>query len=186
MKSTLKRIARRLLGDYSLYEVWKLRESVTAGTSTNEFTVREITRRELEDPRNEQGLRESAWYFGDQSVGFGCFEGDRLLAIAFFWYGKRYAQRLSWPIEPSSAKLVHIETADGQRGRGVATMLIRAASAAMLARGHEALYARIWHSNVPSRAAFSRAGWQRAGWLLQVNPLRRAHPWSLRLHTPRR
>jgi RimJ/RimL family protein N-acetyltransferase len=49
--------------------------------------------------------------------------------------------------------------------------------------GFTRLFARIWHSNEPSRRAFRRAGWQPVGWYLEANPLRRAQPWRLAFRT---
>ena len=137
------------------------------------------------DPANlPNELADSLWYFGSQARGFGCFENGQLLGLAFFWWGKRYAQRNSWPIEPSAAKLVHIIVTPAARGRGLAPWLIQAATSTMQDSGHAPLYARVWHSNKPSQRAFRRAGWHPWGWLVQVQPLWCKHPWTLPI--PRR
>ncbi len=178
-----KQIARALLGDYAIYQVWRF-ETTDAPVIAAPFDVRSLRPEDLGQPCVAAELADSAWYLGDQAEGFGCFQGDTLLGAAFYWHGRRYATRRSWPVPPRAAKLVHLITASTARGQGVATAVIRASAAQMQARGWRPLYARVWPSNASSLSAFRRAGWQPCGWLLQINPLRRSKHWNLRLSLP--
>ncbi len=180
MMRWLKRLARLLFGDYAIYQIWQL-DSLPQRPLPAAMSVRRLVRDDLAAPGVDPMLGEAGWYFGDEADGFGCFKNGQLAAVAFYWHGRRYAQRHSWPIEGGAAKLVHIATAPALRGGGVAAALIGASAQEMTAKGYTTLYARIWHSNGPSQSAFARAGWRRVGWLLQVNPLRRRQPWNLKL-----
>lgn len=179
MKDALKRLARLLLGEYAVYQVWRTAGPRVAAASSA-MVVRALATADLAAPGVDPALAEAAWYLGDDAFGYGCYLDGQLAGVAFYWHGKRYARRHSWPIEADAAKLVHIETAPALRGQGVAPMLISASAQQMQTRGFNTLYARIWHSNTPSRSAFARAGWDSIGWLLQVNPLRLRQPWNLR------
>ena len=176
-------LARALLGDYALYRIWTLGTLAEPPSEAHRdalLTVRPISRADI-DGAADPSLRESAWYLGDESHGFGCFQGTELVGLAFYWHGRRYRERHSLVIGTGAAKLVHIVTAPSMRGRGVAALLIARSAAAMQALGFHPLFARIWHSNEPSRRAFLRAGWRAVGWLLQINPLRRTQPWTFQI-----
>lgn len=183
MRSVLQRVARRLLGEYGLYRVWHQAAVHSCNAAVTPFDVRPLQPADLKQPGVAPELAEAAWYFGDQAQGFGCYRGESLLGVTFYWHGARYANRHSWPIPSDAAKLVHIVTAQTTRGQGVATVLYRESAAQMHAQGWRSLYARIWHSNTPSMIAIRRAGWQPCGWLLQINPLRRNRPWNLTLRS---
>jgi RimJ/RimL family protein N-acetyltransferase len=71
---------------------------------------------------------------------------------------------------------VQIVTAPDMRGRGIARALIEHSALAMFQHGFERLYARVWLTNHPSRAAFAAAGWRQIALVMEVNPLRRARP----------
>ena len=176
MKALLKRLARAVLGEYALYEVWQSAAAIPASPRSGGVILRAVTQADLAAAADAE-LRESAWYLGDEACAFGAFEGDRLLALACCWWGARYAARHSWPLPERAAKLVHIVTAPAARGRGLAPLLIQHAETALRGQGRAPLLARIWHSNEPSRRAFRRAGWRPIGWLLLINPLRRQKPW---------
>lgn len=180
MREPLKRLARGLLGEYAIYQIWRIDRPSTMQAASG-LLLRPLQSSDLAQAGLDAELAHLDWYFGEQAFGMGCFENGQLLSVCFFWWGTRYAQRNSWAIKPPAAKLVHIVTLAAARGRGIAPLLIQAGAAQMHARGHAPLYARIWYSHTASQRAFSRAGWRRCGWLLQINPLRRAQPWSLRL-----
>src|SRR5262245_3769868 len=179
MRQAFKSVVRLLLGEYAFYEVWRVDRVVES--SVGQHDVRRIQAAELQVFGTDEALTSAAWYFGPECDAFGCFEGDRLVGVAFYWRGARYAARDSWNIEARAAKLVHIVTAPSFRGRGVAGTLIEKSASLMIRSGSCPLYARIWHSHKASLAAFERAGWTRLGWLVQINPLRRLKPWKLAL-----
>lgn len=179
MIAFIRRFAHALLGDYALYRIWQF-DARSVQAPSGPLQVRALQASDLAAPAVAPELQEAGWYFGEDSLGFGCFDGPQLVGLTFYWHGQRYKARRSWPIEPQAAKLVHIVTAPAHRGRGVASALIGQSSQEVLGQGFKRLYARIWHSNTPSLAAFARAGWRPCGWLVQINPLRLSRPWTLR------
>lgn len=184
MKLLLKRLAGVMLGEYSLYQVWRHEAGMSSMPAAGSFAFRSIDAADLAESGHPL-LTESSWYCGADSAGFGCYDADRLIAVAFYWWGARYERRRSWPIERDAAKLVHIVTIPAYRGRAAARTLIEASAAEMHGRGFRRLYARIWHSNKPSLAAFAAVEWRPTGWLIEINPLRRARPFSIAIGSKR-
>ena len=90
---------------------------------------------------------------------FAIREDGRLLCECYFISGSAYRDRFPRPLRESEAVLVRLLTHPEARGRGLAPHLIAQASAAMTARGHDRLFAMIWHNNEPSKRAFRKAGW---------------------------
>ncbi len=103
---------------------------------------------------------------------FGAWAGDRLVAACALFLPENDPQDDTWPLREGEAKLVDITTDSQFRGRGIAQALIRYSAAAMSERGVGGLYARIWHTNLPSKAAFSAAGWERIATVFEFRPLR--------------
>jgi GNAT superfamily N-acetyltransferase len=180
MRATITKAARLILGEYAVYRVWATDRPSKQKTDSS-LNVRRVVPADLDAADTDQVLREAAWYFGSECDAFGCFDKNRLVGLACYWHGQRYRSRHSWPIEHGAAKLVHIVTVPSERGKGVATLLIAESTSSMLQEGFCTLYARIWHSNIPSLSAFARAGWWPCGWLLQANFLRRQLPWTFRV-----
>jgi GNAT superfamily N-acetyltransferase len=179
LKRALKALAKCLLGDYAIYRVGRVRPARTLPVPSG-LCLRVLERQDLE-AATDQELHDSAWYLGSEATAFGCYEGDRLIALACCWWGDRYRRRSSWPIGASAAKLVHVVTLPAARGRGLAPLLILHAEDALRREGRTPLYARIWHNNTPSLRAFEHAGWEPIGTLIEMNPLRLSQPWRFRL-----
>lgn len=183
-KATAKRLARALLGDYSVYRIYRLdpragpTPPVQTGPRQNGLTLGPVARADF-DGCDDALLREQAFYFGEQAQAYACRRGAQWLGLCFFWWGERYRTRNFWPLAEREAKLVQIVTAESARGQGVAPRLLAHAAQDMAARGFGPLYARIWHSNRPSIAAFERAGWTWIATIAQVHPLRRRKPLRL-------
>lgn len=177
MKLLLKAVLRKILGEYSLYWVYGARRP-QAGTPPG-GGVRELDARELVQSPDPY-LAEQAGYAGEGARAFGLPLDGELQAVCFYWYGERYRPRGFWPLGPTEAKLVQIVTTQAARGRGLATALIAGSTCRMFEGPWSALYARIWHSNGPSLAAFEKAGWRRVAFVAEVNPLRLGKPWRLR------
>lgn len=177
LKGLVKKLARLLLGEYSPYYIYCLACDRIAASQApdHELSVRSIDDSILASTESAV-MREQADYFGAESLGFGCFLEDRLVGLCFYWYGDRYRQRNFWPLQDGEAKLVQIIVLPEARGRGVATMLIDRSAVEVARQGFRKLYARIWHSNVPSLRAFERAGWQRIALVVEINPFRSARP----------
>lgn len=86
-------------------------------------------------------------------------DGERLCRC-ILWHGADYAARRGYfDLGPREAELVFLETPELHRGRGYASKLLRRVRDDAAAHGFERLYARVWHSNVASNAAFRKAGW---------------------------
>ena len=122
-------------------------------------------------------------YLGHQANAYGCFFEQRLIGLCVYWHGERYAARNFWPLRSHEAKLVQIVVSPEMRGRGVATALIEVSARGMADCGFNTLYARIWHSNLPSIRAFQRAAWRRIALVAEINPLRCARPIRLQWKT---
>lgn len=177
--SAVKRFARLALGEYSLYFVYRS-PSVPLPFETGGFLVREVGSSELES-RPEEWLQDQLWYGGFQSTCYGCFAAGSLAGVCFYWYGERYAARGFWPLAEDEAKLVQVLVSPEMRGRGIARTLITESAEGMRRHGFRRMFARIWHSNHPSKRAFEVAGWQRIAFVVEVRPLRLP---ALRLKIP--
>jgi len=177
-----KKLARTLFGEYAAYAIYSRSTNDTPQSHSGvaaAFTVAQVGTREISDSK-EQLVREQAWYAGPDSIAYACFDGDRIVGVCFYWFGKRYQQRNFWPLVEGEAKLVQIVSIPAMRGHGVATTLIASSYRDMTQRGFGRAYARIWHSNTPSLRAFEKAGWTRVGFVLELNPLRRPRPIRIR------
>lgn len=186
VKAALKKTARMLLGDYAPYQIYSqasIEPGVAGFETTAHFWVGPVgapTIAGSPDPL----IRDQVAYAGSESMAFACFQQDRIIALCFYWYGTRYLSRNFWPLADGEAKLVQIVALPEMRGRGIATMLIMASSRYILQHGFHRAYARVWHSNLPSRRAFERAGWKRIAFVLEINPFRRSRPFRIRIHPP--
>jgi RimJ/RimL family protein N-acetyltransferase len=176
MKAVAKRIARVIFGDYAIYCVYRCGALPAKETRHRVEELSEDDIRAASDPN----IAGQAGYAGTGAHAFGIREEGVLQAVCFYWHGERYRPRGFWSLEASEAKLVQIITAPSARGRGLATALIRGSASAMQhGHGWSRLFARVWHSNRPSRAAFERAGWEQIAVVLEVNPLRLRRAWRL-------
>lgn len=169
VRALVKRFVRYTLGEYSPYVVYRSGAGASPGYA--ELAVRELDSSELE-AIPEEWLRAQLWYAGFQSTCFGCFASGGLAGVCFYWYGERYASRGFWPLRDHEAKLVQILVAPEMRGRGIARTLIARSTEEMRQRGFRRMFARIWHSNDPSKHAFEAAGWERVAFVLEVQPPR--------------
>lgn len=121
-------------------------------------------------------------YGGHQSICFACFVDNEVVGICFYWFGERYESRGFLRLQANEAKLVQIKVATTMRGRGIARELIRKSAQSMYGKGFRTLYARVWHSNRPSRKAFEAADWNLVAFILEINPLRFRRPIRIRLN----
>lgn len=188
MISVLRKLARALLGEYALFRIYESPVEVSPAVTPAAppgITLRPIDRDDVVASADE-AIRVHDWYLGSGALGFGCFDGDRLVGVCFYWYGERYSLKGFWPLGVDGAKLMQVFTLPETRGRGIATMLIRHASGEVAARGFRRQYARIWHSNLPSLTAFERAGWEWVATVLQVYPFGSSQPRRLIFHRPTR
>lgn len=180
MKTFLKYLSRLFLGEYSIYYIYRQNtggESHKAATSS--LSVVPIDQCALTSESNELILEQRS-YFGEGSSAYGCFSGERLVGVCFYWYGSRYLQRNFWPLRKNEAKLVQIVTLPESRGNGVAPQLICKSFEDLKKRGFKTAYARVWHSNTPSCRAFEKSGWTKIALVIEINPLRRPRNTQLR------
>jgi GNAT superfamily N-acetyltransferase len=183
VKAALKKLAGAVLGDYSIYCLYS---RVTGGAASAGTPAPAALRCvPIDEAALQQAgdalLLDQLGDLGSGARGYACLEEERIVGVCFYWFGERYRQRNYWPLAEGEAKLVQIIGLPDQRGRGIAARLIRSSSEDMLRGGFGRLFARIWHSNTPSRLAFESAGWTCQATLLDINPLRRAHGMRLRL-----
>jgi len=174
IKALAKRVAHVLLGDFSIYRIyrWRVGEGSggrEGGSGEEALRIAPLDAAALAGAAPE--LADLDDYLGDGCEAFGCWSGGTLIGAAFYWHGQRYASRGYWPLQPGEAKLVQITVSEAARGRGVARALIGTSSIEMRERGFGALYARVWHSNVSSSRAFEAAGWSHIATVIETEPL---------------
>ena len=181
MREAVKKLVGAALGEYSTYLIygWGPGDG-TADSSTlaSRFEVRPMDGAAVAGISSSV-LKDQSSYAGDGAVTYGCFDGNRVAGLCFYWHGARYRRRNFITLEAGEAKLVQIITDSDMRGQGVARTLIAASSGDMAHRGFRRLFARIWHSNQASISAFEHAGWSRMGLIVEINPLRRPSGWRL-------
>ncbi len=182
IRSFVRKLARVIVQDYTLYWVVELQLKSDVQPGRGVSTVSSELTELLETPHAE--VRRTISYAGSEAAGFCIIKDGHAVAVCWFWWGKRYEERGYWPLDTVDAKLVQIVVADSYRGQGLASELLRSASAEMLAKGFKRLYARIWHSNKPSLRAFAKAGWRKRAFVLEVRYHKLRPP--LRLEWPRR
>jgi len=178
-----KKLARLLLGDYSAYKVYAWPTNSSAGVAQEPPTtcrIEPVDQEAIQDSGDPE-IREQAGYAGPESCAYACFDGDRIIGVCFYWFGDRYRTRNYWPLNEGEAKLVQIVALKEMRSRGVASSLVYSSSRNMMNKGFLRLYARIWHSNLPSIRAFEKAGWVGIAFVIEVNPFRRARPFRIRI-----
>ncbi|AZP12223.1 GNAT family N-acetyltransferase [Undibacterium parvum] len=185
MKQLLKALAKILLGEYALYYIYtrSAKDSPLAPAKVpHAFTVQTVDAAMIlksEDPL----ILQQAGYLGSGTFAYACLEGPRIVGLCFYWFGERYRERNFWPLLEREAKLVQIISLAEMRGRGIASRLIEISCQDLLAQKFERIYARIWHSNLPSIKAFERAGWKRIALVIEINPLRRAESFKIRINS---
>lgn len=87
------------------------------------------------------------------------------------------------PLQDCQAELVLLETNPEYRQQGLGAELVSAATVAMLAKGFDRLYARIWHSNKASLRTFRRAQWQYAYTMVEIYPFKTKFRFRVKLPT---
>jgi GNAT superfamily N-acetyltransferase len=168
----LKPLAARLLRDYEIYWIfeWDCASAPAhapraaapcAMTEVDEAAIRALPC---------APLREQAWYAGEGARAFLATLDGAPAGLCFYWYGARYRTRNFWPLRPGQAKLVQVMVDPVHRGHGVASALIAHSADVLAGDGFRTLFARVWHSNAPSIAAFRRAGWRRRALVVAAMP----------------
>jgi RimJ/RimL family protein N-acetyltransferase len=176
----LKALARRLFGDYSVYQVYASSGSDPVVGSGDVLEFGAIDREQVKASPDELIATQASYHQRD-TFAFAWRVDGRIAAVCYYWHGPQYRTRNFWPLADDEAKLVQVVTAPEFRGRGLATNLIVHSSAEMHRHGFRNLYARIWHSNTSSLKAFRRAGWTRVATVIEVFPLQAARPVRLTL-----
>jgi GNAT superfamily N-acetyltransferase len=99
-------------------------------------------------------LRALGYYGGDGGHGCGAWVDGQLAAACWCVSGHRCKNHCLWPLHNNEAKRVQVTTSKSYRSRGIAATLIRYSADEMRKRGIERSYAKNWHSNNASLAAF--------------------------------
>ncbi|MGB4497254.1 MAG: GNAT family N-acetyltransferase [Methylococcaceae bacterium] len=182
MKKFLKKLFRMLCGDYSIYYIYSRsdQDMLPYIQSKTGFSVKPVDVSAIESSPDSL-IREQIGYMGLNSNSYACYYGERIVGVCIYWFGDRYLKRNFWPLVDKEAKLVQIITLPEMRGLGVASLLANLSFWNMIEQGFSCVYARIWHSNVPSLRAFERAGWIRTALILDINPFRRKKPIRIKI-----
>lgn len=182
MKDVIKWFLKRLFGDYALYYIYSLQasepRSLVPNPSGLDFVVLDQSAIQAS---GDTLISDQGWHHGDECHAYGYVDGVRIVALCFFWFGNRYRKRNFWPLSDQEAKLVQIVTLPEVRGQGIGSALIANAGDDMFKKGFRRIYARIWHSNAPSRRAFERAGWERIALVVEINPRGKKKPLRIKL-----
>lgn len=175
----VKAVGRRLFGRYSLYRVY----SLPLGTVCDcECCPARLEVKPVQDwaqllLSQSPEVRELVGYRAEEAYCLGAWIAGELVAAAVVWYGDTYARRRGfWPLSPGEAKLVQITTDERHRGRGIAPELLKQTARHMRMLGYEKLYARVWHSNRSSIAAFRKAGWVCVAFVVEIHPVGSRRP----------
>lgn len=161
IKDIVKRLVKLIVPDYGIYRIYAITpDDALRGNSIDggDWQIVAIEQNRLV-ASDDAIIRDQAWYGGDGSRLYGCVEDGRIVGVCCFWFGERYRQRNFWPLQAGEAKLVQVITVPEGRNRGIARTLIAGAVRDMVNSGYQRLFARIWHSNVPSIRTFEKAGW---------------------------
>lgn len=160
--------AFRAVVPYDLYWIFRAPDDLPELPATPGVVISPVEAAQVEaSPYKSISVLSS--YGGSESAGFGAWVDGRLVAVCWFWWGKRYQTRGNlWPIGLKAAKLVQIVTDAEFRGRGIAPALINAGVQAVRQCGFAQVYARIWHSNRPSIQAFHKGGWLRQAFAARI------------------
>jgi len=179
MRHLARSVAGRLLGAYALYRIYEHEGPgpEAAGPAGDGVALAPIEDVDDLSRAPDPALRGLAGFAGPEAFGFAARSDGELAAACWFWAGERYRTRNFWPLRSDEAKLVEIVAAERFRGRGIGPRLIRFAAGRMHRLGYRRLYARVWHSNWASAAAFEKAGWREAALVVEVAPLGVARPW---------
>ncbi|MBV5347686.1 GNAT family N-acetyltransferase [bacterium] len=188
MKKFVKKLVRFFCGEYSIYQIFMWNAGVDGYVPLGETGNTKVVRIESSAIASSPDalIREQIAYAGTDSFAYACFDGNRIVGVCFYWVAERYRQRNYWPLLACDAKLVQIVLLPEMRGRGLARMLIMSSGREMLLQGYQRLFARIWHSNMPSICAFQNAGWWRKAFVIEINPMRRSRPFRLCIPTKTR
>jgi hypothetical protein len=107
IKQIAKQLVTALWGDYGIYRIYA--SSTDARKQSDPppdgFRFAPVDA-DYAKASTDADIVEQAWYFGDGSVAYACLEDSRIVALCFFWYGRRYRTRNFWPLKEGEAKLV--------------------------------------------------------------------------------
>jgi len=177
----IKRLTSRIL-NYSIFVIYKYEDTEEADNlSFDRYDFCEIGLEEIESSPIE-AIKEQSWYGGNGSQVYACIIDGQIVSICAYWYGDRYLERNFWPLKNNEAKLVQLFTAPEARGKGIAQRLIQYSSQKMILRGFNRLYARVWHSNYPSRKAFEKSCWTTIATVIEVHPIKSLKPIRMKFN----
>ena len=180
---------RRRGFDYSCFKVYatKLDEtrSMTLDALPDGYRCEEIAPEELRTSPFP-ALRDCEWYGGPGAYLYGLRRRDGVVTcLQCLWFGDRFRQQGFWALEQRDAASVHLETAEVERGKGLATFLKQHTARRMQERGFERLYSRIWWTNASSLRVSEKAQWSRVATILELVLPGRAKPLRLVLRSRR-
>jgi RimJ/RimL family protein N-acetyltransferase len=171
---------RRSGFDYSCFKVYstKLDEpgARTLDALPDGYRCDEISPEELRKSPFP-ALRACEWYGGPGAYLYGLRRRDGVVTcLQCLWFGDRFREHGFWPLKDNDAASVHLETAEEDRGKGLATFLKQQTAHRMHERGFERLYSRIWWTNRSSLRVSEKAQWSHIATIVEVKLPWRARP----------
>jgi len=154
-------MVKKFLPNYELYRVYKIPLKQNSLTLTTGFTFANFT---LADYSKHALYKETATYNNIESYGFGLLDGNKLVAIQWYWFGQHSNELGWWPVPTDSVMSMHIQVDTYYRGRGLSTVLKGLAINELSAVGFNNVYSRVWHNHFASIAMNKRLGATQEGW----------------------
>lgn len=164
-------LARRMGFDYACFRIYSIRlddPTVAPARLPPGYRFAQVTAAEIEASPHA-ALRACRSYLGDDAFVFGIYrDDDGIVCAQCVWAGERYRRSAFWPLAADEAASMHLVTAVGERGHGLATCIKVESARVLRARGYTRLYSRIWWTNRPSLRVSEKSGWTWIGTTLDV------------------
>lgn len=157
----IKNIIKKLLPKYELYRVYNIHLNFQVIDIETNLTFVNLA---LADYSNHTLYKETAIYHNTESYGFGLLEGEKLVALQWYWFGSRCKKLDWWSIPDDSIMSMHIQVDACYQNRGLSTVLKSFALKELSAAGFKNVYSRVWHNHLASIAMNRRLGAMQEGW----------------------
>ena len=173
MKQVLKNVIRWFLDDYQLNRIYFLNIACNQNEASvalaDGVVITTLNSTDAATKSSDQRMRDHAWYGGEHAIGYGVWENQELVCIAWFWIAShpKIPQRFS-DLTEHEAVMVDLLTAPQCRGKGYAVAVARYAAMDLARRGYQRVWTWVWRNNWPSISVFSKAGWIYAFFLVEI------------------
>jgi GNAT superfamily N-acetyltransferase len=184
MLQLLKRAASFLFGRYRLIRVYAKELGSDDTVVPSGYDLRSIHRQDEMEAADDEGLRDHAWYVGENALGYGLWDDGRLVCTCIYWTSLRFHDDALGPVRSDTAILVDMLTAEGARGRGYASVVLAYANACLRRAGYRRALSWVWHSNLPSIRTFEKSGWAYTTFVIEIFPFGPNRPCRFRWTRP--